>query len=242
MILNLSQLVFESFINLILAIGLSAFHLLSGKLKFISKIPRSIWLSVAGGVSTAYVFLHLIPELAAGEKLFKSNYVYLLALAGLVTFYGLDKFAIEKRKQGELKGEEGGAFWVHITSYLIYNFIIGYVLVAEFTGAELFFFTLAMAFHFLVNDYSLRHHHRQLYHDKGRWMISLGILAGAIVALLTEISHHIIAGGTAFVAGAVIMNALKEELPEERENKFGAFLAGIVFYSAILMIWDSYDS
>lgn len=230
----------EDVINIILALGLSLFHLLSGKLKFISKIPRSIWLSVAGGVSTAYVFLHLIPELAAGDKLFKGNYVYLLALGGLVTFYGLDKFAIEKRKAGQTKGREGGAFLVYITSYLIYNFIIGYVLVAEFSGAELYFFTLAMAFHFLVNDYSLRHHHRQLYHDKGRWLISLGIAAGAVVALVTTISHHIIAGGTAFVGGAVIMNALKEELPEEHENKFWAFLAGTAGYAAILVFWDNY--
>lgn len=222
--------------NIILAALLSVFHIISGRLKFISRLPRSVWLSIAGGVSTAYVFLHLIPELAAGEELFDSNLTYLLALAGLVTFYGLEKFVQEGKKKFAV---DDGTFWVHMASYLVYNFIIGYILIVEFHGAELYLFALAMAFHFLVNDFGLRHHHQHLYHDKGRWLISAGIAGGAVVALLTEILHHIISGGISFIAGAVIMNALKEELPEERENKYWAFLLGIIVYAAILMIWDT---
>lgn len=222
-------------INFTLALFLSVFHVFSGKLKFITYIPRSIWLSIGGGVSTAYVFLHLIPELAAGEELFESNNTYLFALAGLVTFYGLEKYVKSAKKD---RKREQDSFWVHIASYTIYNFIIGYILVLEFSGSELYFFTLAMAFHFLVNDYSLRHHHGNLYDQKGRWVISIAIAAGAGLALLTEISHHVIAGATSFIGGAVIMNTLKEELPEERNSRFWAFVAGVVGYSVILMLWD----
>jgi hypothetical protein len=44
-----------------------------------------------------------------------------------------------------------------------------------------------------------------------------------VVALLTEIPEVTIAVLLAFLAGGVIMNVLKEELPEERESRFWAF-------------------
>jgi hypothetical protein len=40
---------------------------------------------------------------------------------------------------------------------------------------------------------------------------------------------------TAFVGGSVILNVLKEELPEDRQSRFGAFLVGAAAYSALLL-------
>lgn len=42
-------------------------HLFAGKLRFLNGVPRSRWLSIAAGVSIAYVFVRLLPELAAGQ-------------------------------------------------------------------------------------------------------------------------------------------------------------------------------
>jgi hypothetical protein len=43
-------------------------HAIGGRLRFLDVIPRSTWLSLAGGISVAYVFVHLLPELAAGPR------------------------------------------------------------------------------------------------------------------------------------------------------------------------------
>jgi hypothetical protein len=53
----------------------------------------------AGGISVAYVFIHLIPELSAGQETlarasesvvgFFEYHVYLVSLVGLMTIYGL---------------------------------------------------------------------------------------------------------------------------------------------------------
>jgi hypothetical protein len=56
-----------------------------------------------------------------------------------------------------------------------------------------------------------------------------------VVGLLTEIPEVAIAVLTAFLAGGVIMNVLKEELPEERESRFWAFALGAAFYTVILL-------
>lgn len=41
---------------------------------------------------------------------------------------------------------------------------------------------------------------------------------------------------TAFLAGGVVLNVLKEELPEERESSFGAFAVGATLYAAIVLV------
>jgi hypothetical protein len=39
----------------------------------------------------------------------------------------------------------------------------------------------------------------------------------------------------AFLAGSIIMNVLKEELPEERASRFSAFAAGALLYAILLL-------
>ncbi len=39
-------------------------HAATPSLRFLNGSPRSVWLSAAGGVSVAYVFVHFMPELA----------------------------------------------------------------------------------------------------------------------------------------------------------------------------------
>ncbi len=57
-----------TFVSLLAVLGLVVIHLFSNRLRFLDDTPRSIWLSIAGGISVAYVFVHLLPELAEGQE------------------------------------------------------------------------------------------------------------------------------------------------------------------------------
>lgn len=113
-------------------------HLFSGKLLFLSGIPRSPWLSAAGGISVAYVFLHLLPELgerqgaieeAGGLGLaFLEHHVYVMALVGLGLFYGLERAAKSTRDQDDGGPKGAPVFWLHMASFSVYNALIGYLL------------------------------------------------------------------------------------------------------------------
>ncbi|MDP9475389.1 MAG: hypothetical protein M3R38_06815 [Actinomycetota bacterium] len=240
-------------ISLLALVGLVAVHLFSGRLRFLDGTPRSIWLSVAGGISVAYVFVHLLPELAEGQEsiaealergeglAFLESHVYLVALVGLAVFYGLDRLATtsrrRKREAGKGDSTSPGVFWLHISSFAVYNFLIGYLLLHRIdTGlGNLLLFFVAMALHFLVNDYGLREHHKEAYLRAGRWVIAAAVVSGWGVGLLTEIPEVAIAVLTAFLAGGVIMNVLKEELPEERQSRFWAFALGAAMYTMVLL-------
>ncbi len=158
---------------LVAVVGLAVVHIIIGKLRFLEGIPGSRWLSVAGGVSVAYVFVHLLPELREGQEIisealvgalgFLESHVYLIALLGLMIFYGLDRAAVSsKRRQREERGRgaksSAGVFWLHIVSFGLYNMLIGYLLLhREQEGpASLLLFFIAMALHFVVTDFGLR--------------------------------------------------------------------------------------
>lgn len=236
----------------LLAAGLAVVHLFSGRLHFLDVFPRSRWLSAASGISVAYIFVHTLPDLAeeqetvreaAGESFsFLEYHVYLVALVGLATFYGLDRAAkTSRRRRRSLNREdstEAGVFWLHAVSFSAYNALIGYLLLHRETPGfgSLFLFAFALGLHFVVNDYGLRKDHKGLYDRIGRWVLAAAILAGWMVGLFAEISEAALAVLFAFLAGGVVLNVLKEEIPEERESSFGAFAAGAAAYAAILLV------
>lgn len=245
------------------AVGLAAVHLLAGKLRALEVIPRSRWLSAGGGISVAYIFVHVLPELADGQKSiarategaghpvrFLEHHVYLVALLGLCVFYGLellarrssaakspDERAAGRRDEDEAGITRPGIFWVHIVSFALYNGLIGYLLLhrEEPGSGGLATFAAAMAMHFLVNDHGLRHHYKGRYDRYGRWILSCMVVAGWGLGAVTRIGEAAIAVFFALLAGGVIFNALKEELPEDRRSRFGVFALGAAGYAALLL-------
>ena len=238
-------------VSLLAVVGLALVHLFSNRLRFLDVTPRSVWLSIFGGISVAYIFVHLLPELAEGQETvaeavgeglaFLESHIYLVALLGLAIFYGLERAASSSRRSEREAGKEDsttkGIFWLHVSSFAVYNALIGYLFLHRLaTGLEdLLLFFVAMALHFVVNDHGLREHHKDAYLRKGRWVLAAAVVLGWVVGLLTEIPEVAIAVLTAFLAGGVIMNVLKEELPEERESRFWAFALGAALYAAVLL-------
>jgi zinc transporter ZupT len=238
-------------LSAILAVGLALVHLFSGKLRLLKKIPRSRWLSLGSGVSVAYVFVHILPELSKAQETiegsvggglaFLEHHVYLVALIGIAVFYGLERAAKVSRQRNQKEGNgdvtEAGVFWLHICSFALYNALIGYLLLhREESGIEnLFFFFFAMALHFVVNDHGLREAHKHVYDRIGRWILAAAVIVGWAIGQGTQIHEAAIAVLFAFLAGGLVLNVLKEELPEDRESKFWAFALGAATYAALLV-------
>jgi hypothetical protein len=235
-------------LSLLFAITLSLIHLFSYKIKFLQVTPRSIWLSFAGGASVSYIFIYLLPELAVGQELFidlnfpfldyLSNHIYIISLLGLCVFYGLERYINIIKGKNPGKEISRADFLLHILAFSFYNFMIGYLLLQS-EGKSILnstFFFVAMAFHILVNDYGLNQHHKNLYIHKGRWILSFSVLLGWVIGFLTSISSFILLSILAFLSGGIILNVLKEELPEDRRSNFWAFLSGVLFFYVILLL------
>lgn len=238
---------FELAASLAVALSFAAVHVLGDRFRGFAGRPRSAWLSAAGGISVAYVFVHLLPDLAAHQELVLAGldpqgpgaalerHVYLVALAGLALFYGVD--AMLQRSARACAEHPPGIFWTHLAAFALYNFLIGYLLVHRDEGASgLALFGLALGVHLLVNDQALRAHHGKLFHDRGRWLLGLAPLAGWAAGAATEIAPLWLSALFALLAGSIVLNVLKEELPEERESRFWAFAAGAGGYALLLIL------
>lgn len=242
------------------AVALSLVHLLGGRMRFLGGVPRSVWLSAFAGVSVAYVFVHLLPELAEGQRAiegeegagagaeagplldFLEHHVYLMALLGLALFYGVEQHSLASRRGRHARSgddrTEGGAFWLSILSFAVYNTVIGYLLLRgeleELSSLALY--TTALAVHFVINDFGLREHHKDAYESTGRWIIAAGVLAGWLLGVLTDVPERAIAFVVAFIAGGIVLNVLKEELPADREARILPFLTGAALYTVVLQL------
>ena len=240
-------------------------HLSVHRMKFLSNAPRSRTLSFAGGVSLAYVFLHLLPELAHGQMVlaetveamfvFDAFAIYLLALVGLLAFYALERALMHdpdmgKASDGDVRTAEGGAenhglFWMHLAVFALYSVIVGCLLVHQPEGpayedsseaARVAVFTLAMALHFTVVDFGLRSDFPSGWLRLGRWVMSGALVLGWLLGTFAGVSELWLLLSTALLGGGIILNVLKEELPREREARFWWLILGAGAFLGVLAV------
>ncbi len=236
----------------LMALAFCVVHIFVGKLRFLDVTPRSRWLSFAGGVAVGYVFLHILPEIGAHGDVFEEatglpialaeGLVYTLALAGLVLFYGLERAIVRSRdgqmQRGGPERPDTGIFWAHIALSALLIFVVAYLLNhredPSWAGLVLFFGALLL--HFVTADFATRADFPEVYDAAGRWVLVGATLAGWAVGLTLGISELLIGCLFAFLGGAMILVALKEELPEERQSSFAPFLLGAALYSGLVLV------
>lgn len=229
-----------------LTVLLAVVHVFAGRLRMFDRLPRSAALSFAGGVSIAYVFIHVLPEVATASRRLEERFpmhevveshAYLLVMAGFVGFYGLEQYVNRRKTATRSETSPIGVFWTHIGSFAVYNGLIGYLLFhreAPGVGSQ-FLFTVAMGAHFLVNDFGLRRHHGDAYRRIGRWVLAGGIFVGAAFGATTSVRPSVLAVPFSVLAGGIVLNVIKEELPDEYESQFGAFALGAGGNSLLLL-------
>jgi hypothetical protein len=229
-----------------LAVGLAAVHPLAERVPSGGDDHRWI-VSTAGGASLAYVLVLVLPEVneavlravesTRGSAGFFSREmeVYVVVLLGFLAFYGVHAGAA--RVAGDDAEVTATVFRVHLAVFAAYEALVGYLLFhQERSGpTALVLYGVAMALHFLVTDEGLRRHHGRAYDRLGRWVLAAAVLVGGATGALTTVAAGPLALAFAFLAGAIVCNVLKEELPAPDANRFGAFLAGALGYTAILL-------
>ncbi|MDJ0647802.1 MAG: hypothetical protein QNJ60_03775 [Xenococcaceae cyanobacterium MO_188.B19] len=231
--------------GLILAIALALVHGFATKLPIFKIIPHFRWISFAGGVSLSYVFLEIFPELShAQEELqhsetlmiqFLENHVYILALVGLLVFYGLDLLAFRFRPR-QKQENNSLFFWIHIGIFVILNIIMSYLLqdLEEHSIGACILFFITFALHLFIIDDSLREHQPVLYDQLGRWLLVAAIIFGYVIGQVIHIDEAVISIIWSFLAGTIIFNVLKRELPDANDTCFGSFISGSLLFSILL--------
>lgn len=209
------------------------------------------YVSAAAGISVAYVFVDVLPELesqrrivleAAGgsDLMFAEQRIYVLALASFVVFYGLEHMVLVRRARESVKvtGTVDATYVIQLAGYIAYSSLIGYLLVerADRGMLPLAIYTFAMAVHFLVVDHALYEEHRNRYSPHGRWLLAASIIAGWFISTEMPLSELQVARLFAVLAGGVVITSLRAELPDDRDGRFWPFCLSALSFAGVLIL------
>jgi hypothetical protein len=230
------------------ALILAAAFPIGGRLQLVRKVirDRGRLLSLGAGVSIAYVFVHMMPEMADARDayatsatipvLFRGMMVYFVALLGFMAYYGLETLRERVRASSNPRKDQI-SYYIHISGFAVYVWMIAYILVnrVEKTSFHIALYTVAMVAHFLTIDRTLREEHRQLFERTGRYVLAGVCALGWVVGVILPLPLYVLALMVAFVSGAIIMNSSIMELLHRNDERFLAFLTGGVVYGLLLI-------
>ncbi len=241
-------------VSLAAAVLVASPYLVGLPLRMSRTNTRRAFISAAAGISVAYVFVDLLPELAEMQARFvevtehlrlpSPEYrVYLAAFLGFSLFHYLEAMAFSSRDEDHSAsfghGEGCRIYRMHVLGFALYAAFVGYLLGsrAEEQGLHfLIFYSLAMALHFLIVDNSLRKEHGAVYDRSGRWVLAAAVLLGWGVGAFLTAPERIVTTLGGFVAGGVVLNSIKDEMPEKGEGKVLPFLLAGLIYAVILIM------
>jgi hypothetical protein len=227
-----------------LVILLAGVHL---SVKYYSKLmeqPRKPILSFAGGASVAYVTVHLLPEFQKVQKEFNKlihipkHYeeysLYLIATIGFIAFYSINHFV----KASEQNKPNSSVFVFHIGAFVLYNSFIGYYLIKGLKQEPkaLIIFTAVFILHLMVNDVGLRLDHKKRYDPWGSLILAVSVVGGWLLGYFVTLPTFIFALWFSWLAGGILLNTIKEELPKERKSKLLPFILGVAASTLLFIL------
>jgi hypothetical protein len=99
-----------------------------------------------------------------------------------------------------------------------------------------------MGLHFILTDRALEERYGNRFTGTGRPILAGALLAGwGLAALLAPTSTLLVALLTALLAGSILLNVFKEEIPSGRRTSFPWFLAGLLLYAGLLALVTAAD-
>jgi hypothetical protein len=207
---------------------------------------RRVLISFAGGMTAAYVFVHVMPELHGTRRAlvesmsqatrYEGMAIYFVALVGFLAFYGLERLR-DRAEEAEAMNAARRAYAIHLGGFAVYAAMMAYLLVhgLEDSASSVALYALAIAFHFLAVDHSLTEEYGAVYRRTGRPLLAAACLLGWGAGVAIALPHAVLALLVAFVSGGIIMNSLIIELSPRDGNRFGAFMTGGLLYGLILV-------
>lgn len=222
--------------RLIALVALAAVPLVAGGVRGLGVRWHSRAMSAAGGVAVAYVFIELLPKLAEGQTKvtgigllpYLERHVYLFALVGLVAAFANQRFALTHGTDRALLAivtPSGGGL------------LVGYAVIGDYPAIRpLALFTIAMGVHYLIVDHGVASRYPDAYRRVGRYVVAAAVLLGGAAAAVVALDEAVLALVVALLAGGLLLETFRHELPEADAVNFAVFAAAAAAYSALLLV------
>jgi hypothetical protein len=128
---------------------------------------------------------------------------------------------------------------LHLSMFCLYNFLITYTmsLRARNSITATLLFTLAMALHFVLTDRKFTRLYQPRFDHAGRYILIGALFVGWLCSVIFDpVNVLISAFMVAFLAGFVLLNVFREELPAAELTNFYWFAFGALSIALTLLL------
>ena len=211
-------------------------HYFSDKLVEHKKHHKQI-ISFGAGVSLAYIFLILLPELYKGID-YAGQFIFVVVLSGTLLFHYAEKYIYQHAKKA-VRLKELRA--VHTLAFFSYHFMIGIVLV-DFLRINITSGVLLMipvtTFTAVGLASMKRIHFKVTQKPILKILLASSTLMGILISLFLVFPKKIFYILLAFIMGALLYELLRKNIPKKRSEDTTFFMIGALLYALIIMlIW-----
>ena len=221
-------------------------HWLAGLISKTSPTQQQRWASFGGGAGLAYVFIHLLPELASGGRTISDaldmesylptamteSLLFTATLLGVVVPYALGVVNAQHPSSSRWIGP------IRLGTFALVNYLYAYSLPSLLTTGISYglLFTVAISAHVLLADRTLANEHPLAFRRRFRWIGTAALALGTLQAAVRHpISDLHLAVATAFVGGGLLVSVFREELPDAKRSKLSWFSLGLLAMTALLL-------
>jgi hypothetical protein len=214
----------------VVAMVLATTHVAGPHLRRFFASHEGIVRSLGGGMAAAYAFLLLLPELEYGHE-FLGDGIHFLMVGGLLFFLALEIYLQRSEERGELSVAR--AFHLHIAMMWLYNWTVVYALpdLVLNVGAQAMISAAAIGLHLLYKDFVVGFDEQEEFDRWGRFCLASAPLVGWACAAFFTPTEAVGDLLIALLAGYLLQNVFRNELPGYRESKIRWFTGGVLLFA-----------
>lgn len=246
----------EVILAVISALIFSIINLMSFRLRSYVGQNKHRLLSLFSGITAAFVFLDLLPSLQQSSQnlvllisseagIVYEDVIFLLVFLGFLLFFSLECIAIggfkHPKDPDKKQRPNTTVYFVHFASLVFLQFIISFSLVFEYQYSVIggVLFTFAVSLHLLASDNALEETYPGMHGRNGRYIATVIPLIGVILSVIFPEKILEASVLLAFISGAILYQSIRSEIPTvHRKSSLALFLAGALFYAAILIFYE----
>ena len=223
----------------VFGIILALTHFFSNRIEQAFENKKMDFISFSAGISTAYLFLILLPDLYLGYQQLNSM-IFFILLSGFTIFHLTEKWVYQNNSTwGNLKHKLKE---VHGITWFAYHVLLG-ILLAELAEVNLIngmLLFVPVLFHTAISTFSLEQLHDQLkYALPARALLSISTLIGITIAAHLSIPHIVTIILYALVGGAMFFIIIREYIPPERQGNPKLYFIATMGFALLVFALNS---
>jgi hypothetical protein len=198
--------------------------------------------SFGGGIAVAYVFLQLFPEIEHVHH-HLGDRIHLITLASFLIFFAIELRILSQspaEQEGTRANSEARIFWLHIAVSWLYTAMVIFALPSDATEntGSVVVGSLAIGLHLIYKDYVLRTHHARDFEEAGRYLLALAPLFGWFIRSITTPSDAVFDLFVAVLAGFLMQNVFRDELPHQENARLSWLFSGAALYTLLVFFTE----